>query len=102
MLPWNEDELALETSQLCHDLVDLNRNGVLTINSQPHVNAAKSNDPVFGWGGDGGYVYQKVCFITYFYGIFTMEMYKTVVWFSYDIILSEFVWSNSLSTMFFK
>ena len=60
MLPWNEDELAPETSQVSEDLVELNRTGVLTINSQPHVNAAKSTDPVFGWGGAGGYVYQKV------------------------------------------
>ena len=60
MLPWNEDELAPETSEVSEDLVELNRKGVLTINSQPHANAAKSNDPVFGWGGTGGYVYQKV------------------------------------------
>ncbi|CAB3991290.1 methylenetetrahydrofolate reductase-like isoform X1, partial [Paramuricea clavata] len=59
MLPWNEDELAPETSEVSEDLVELNRKGVLTINSQPHANAAKSTDPVFGWGGAGGYVYQK-------------------------------------------
>jgi methylenetetrahydrofolate reductase (NADPH) len=60
MLPWNEDELAPETMEVSEDLVELNRTGVLTINSQPHANAAKSTDAVFGWGGAGGYVYQKV------------------------------------------
>ncbi|XP_028406469.1 methylenetetrahydrofolate reductase-like [Dendronephthya gigantea] len=59
MLPWNEDDLAPETSEVSDDLVEVNRSGVLTINSQPHANAAKSTDPVFGWGGAGGYVYQK-------------------------------------------
>lgn len=59
MLPWNEDELAPETSVVCDDLLMLNRSGILTINSQPHVNAAKSTDPIFGWGGAGGYIYQK-------------------------------------------
>ena len=60
MLPWNEGELAPETMKVSEDLVEINRCGLLTINSQPHANAAKSTDPVFGWGGAGGYVYQKV------------------------------------------
>lgn len=60
MLPWNEGELAPETSCVSDDLVEVNRTGVLTINSQPCANAAKSTDPIFGWGGEGGYVYQKV------------------------------------------
>lgn len=41
-------------------LARINSKGVLTINSQPNVNGAPSDDPVFGWGGPGGYVYQKV------------------------------------------
>jgi methylenetetrahydrofolate reductase (NADPH) len=40
-------------------LVNINKAGFLTINSQPAVNGAKSDDPVFGWGGPGGRVYQK-------------------------------------------
>lgn len=32
---------------------------LLTINSQPVANGVKSNDPVFGWGPSGGYIYQK-------------------------------------------
>ena len=32
---------------------------IQTINSQPSINGIPSNDKVFGWGGSGGYVYQK-------------------------------------------
>ncbi|XP_062505232.1 methylenetetrahydrofolate reductase (NADPH)-like isoform X2 [Corticium candelabrum] len=58
-LPWNDDELALETSLIVEQLAFLNSHGILTINSQPSVNATPSNDSKFGWGGPGGYVYQK-------------------------------------------
>lgn len=58
-LPWNEDEIAKETSFLSQDLAFANSRGVLTINSQPAVNGRPSTDPVFGWGNKGGYVYQK-------------------------------------------
>lgn len=59
-LPWSEtEELATETSLIVVPLVWMNRNGLLTINSQPRVNAAPSSDITVGWGGPGGYVYQK-------------------------------------------
>ncbi|XP_065842527.1 methylenetetrahydrofolate reductase (NADPH)-like [Oscarella lobularis] len=58
-LPWNEEELASETSLIVDQLAHLNENGMWTINSQPDVNGASSMDPKFGWGGIGGYVYQK-------------------------------------------
>jgi hypothetical protein len=58
-LPWNDDELAMETSLLTEQLAAINRRGVLTINSQPAVNGRSSSDPVVGWGARGGYVYQK-------------------------------------------
>jgi methylenetetrahydrofolate reductase (NADPH) len=59
-LPWSEsEELSMETSVISAPLVWLNRNGLLTINSQPRVNAAPSSDVTFGWGSPGGYVYQK-------------------------------------------
>lgn len=59
-LPWSEaEELATETSVISAPLVWLNRNGLLTINSQPRVNAAPSIDVTVGWGSPGGYVYQK-------------------------------------------
>ena len=35
---------------------------LLTINSQPMVNAVKSDDPVFGWGPANGYIYQRAYF----------------------------------------
>jgi len=37
----------------------MNSHGFLTINSQPRVNAAPSEHPVFGWGPSGGFVWQK-------------------------------------------
>lgn len=58
-LPWCEESLHMETSLIRDKLVALNRAGYLTINSQPRVNAAPSSSSDFGWGPDGGYVYQK-------------------------------------------
>jgi methylenetetrahydrofolate reductase (NADPH) len=58
-LPWSEQAITNEASTIQHDLVDLNRRGFLTINSQPAVNGAKSSDPTVGWGPRNGYVYQK-------------------------------------------
>lgn len=59
-LPWSEaEELATETSVISAPLLWMNRNGLLTINSQPRVNAAPSSDVTVGWGSTGGYVYQK-------------------------------------------
>lgn len=59
-LPWSEtEELATETAVISAPLSWLNKNGFLTINSQPRVNAAPSSDVTVGWGSPGGYVYQK-------------------------------------------
>lgn len=58
-LPWCEVPLHAETTPLSLKLSRLNREGFLTINSQPRVNGARSDDPVHGWGGPGGYCYQK-------------------------------------------
>ncbi|CAG7903025.1 hypothetical protein BRARA_G01867 [Brassica rapa] len=58
--PWSElDGLQPETKIINEQLGKINSNGFLTINSQPSVNAAKSDSPAIGWGGPGGYVYQK-------------------------------------------
>lgn len=55
MLPWNEMEaLQLETEKIKHELIALNTAGYLTINSQPAVNGAASEDSKFGWGGRNG------------------------------------------------
>ncbi|XP_065656577.1 methylenetetrahydrofolate reductase (NADPH) [Hydra vulgaris] len=58
-LPLNDDELQPETSLLSDQLYRINGHGFLTTNSQPAVNAALSTDERFGWGGAGGYIYQK-------------------------------------------
>jgi len=58
-LPWCETGILLETLPLKQKLMNLNKNGFLTINSQPRVNGARSDDKVVGWGGANGYVYQK-------------------------------------------
>lgn len=58
-LPFNDDELQLETSDILKDLLTVNNAGFFTINSQPSVNAAMSSDEKYGWGGSGGYIYQK-------------------------------------------
>jgi methylenetetrahydrofolate reductase (NADPH) len=52
------DNIALETSSIKKELVEINRLGYLTINSQPKINGIKS-DSTDGWGGKGGYLYQK-------------------------------------------
>lgn len=59
-IPWAEDDLASETSVIRDRLINLNKNGILTINSQPNVNCVPSSDKIFGWGSPGGYVFQKV------------------------------------------
>lgn len=59
-LPWSESAcLAKESSVISSPLEWVNSHGLLTINSQPRVNAAPSTDVAFGWGAPGGYVYQK-------------------------------------------
>ena len=59
VFPWVDGELQAETGRISAELVALNRQGYLTINSQPRVNGAPSDDPEVGWGGRGGIVYQK-------------------------------------------
>lgn len=58
-LPWSESAISSEANVLTVGLVDLNSRGLLTINSQPPVNGAKSSDQVYGWGPKNGFVYQK-------------------------------------------
>jgi len=58
-LPWWESPLAPETEHIKDTLVKINKNGFLTINSQPALNGVPSNNEKFGWGPQGGYVYQK-------------------------------------------
>ncbi|EMC93335.1 hypothetical protein BAUCODRAFT_237275 [Baudoinia panamericana UAMH 10762] len=58
-LPWSEAPISMEADVLKDDLINLNSRGLLTINSQPAVDGAKSTDPAYGWGPRNGYVYQK-------------------------------------------
>lgn len=58
-LPWCDQTLARETSTIRTHLVNINRSGFLTINSQPAVDGASSSDVIHGWGPKNGYVYQK-------------------------------------------
>ncbi|GAA5852340.1 hypothetical protein JCM8547_006746 [Rhodosporidiobolus lusitaniae] len=58
-LPWSDQPAAKETSRIAEQLAKINELGFLTINSQPRVDGAKSEDPAFGWGPISGYVYQK-------------------------------------------
>ena len=59
VLPWCESALQAETSEISTILTLINKQGYLTINSQPAVNGERSDHKVFGWGGPGGRVYQK-------------------------------------------
>ena len=60
-LPWSDSAPSKETSIIATQLAKMNELGFLTINSQPAVNGARSDDKIFGWGPSNGYVYQKVC-----------------------------------------
>lgn len=58
--PWSELEgLQAETRIISEQLGKINMKGFLSINSQPAVNGERSDSPSVGWGGPGGYVYQK-------------------------------------------
>ena len=58
-LPWSDTGLSTEVCDIKNELLDLNKRGFLTINSQPSVNGVKSSDSTYGWGPSGGYCYQK-------------------------------------------
>ena len=75
ILPWCESALAQETVPLTRKLAAVNRAGFLSINSQPAVNGAKSTHPMYGWGGEGGRVYQKA-YIEFFA---SPELMKAIV-----------------------
>jgi len=60
-LPWCEESEFSNEIELIKDLLyKLNSHGMLSINSQPAVNARPSNDPYVGWGPEDGYVYQRM------------------------------------------
>ena len=66
-LPWNEQSTSPETNIIKNELIELNKNGFLTTNSQPKVNGVSSSDDSVGWGPLNGFIYQKAyveCFIS--------------------------------------
>ncbi|KAE8377627.1 methylenetetrahydrofolate reductase-domain-containing protein [Aspergillus bertholletiae] len=58
-LPWSDTPISSEAKTIKPNLIELNNRGILTINSQPAVNGARSSHPVYGWGPKNGFVYQK-------------------------------------------
>lgn len=58
-LPWSDSAPSSETTVIATQLFKLNEIGFLTINSQPAVDGARSDDRIHGWGPSNGYVYQK-------------------------------------------
>jgi methylenetetrahydrofolate reductase (NADPH) len=57
-IPWC-DHLASESNDIHTELININKKGYMTINSQPKMNGIKSSDSAYGWGGNDGYLYQK-------------------------------------------
>jgi len=76
--PWCNDGLAPETTLLTKKLVKYNSLGVLTINSQPRLNGVCSTDPTHGWGGKGGYIFQKA-YLEFFINAHFAEALKLVL-----------------------
>ncbi|KAI0840265.1 MTHFR-domain-containing protein [Hypoxylon sp. FL0890] len=64
-IPWSEEELNEETKTITDQLVRLNSKGWWTVASQPAVNGIRSSDPIFGWGPQQGFVFQKA-FVEFF------------------------------------
>ncbi|XP_057304254.1 methylenetetrahydrofolate reductase (NADPH)-like [Hydractinia symbiolongicarpus] len=97
-LPFNDDELQLETGLLLRNLSIVNGEGFLTINSQPNVNAAPSTDEKFGWGGAGGYIYQKA-YLEFFmrkeYVEALLDVLKQYPQVNYHIIDSQGYYDNT-------
>ncbi|WVN89599.1 methylenetetrahydrofolate reductase [Cryptococcus depauperatus CBS 7841] len=65
--PFCDLPLSPESHSILPHLISLNstESQHWTVGSQPAVDAAKSEDPVFGWGPRGGYVFQKA-FVEFF------------------------------------
>ena len=66
--PWCTSSIPVEgeTESIRKELIKLNHQGFLTINSQPPINGKPSDDPSVGWGPSEGWVYQKgylECFV---------------------------------------
>lgn len=58
-IPWSEEDLREETNVIRYQLLALNKRSWWTVASQPAVNGVRSSDQTFGWGPQGGFVFQK-------------------------------------------
>lgn len=58
-LPWSEAAITDEAASIKDNLIDMNKRGLLTINSQPAIDGIESSHQILGWGPPNGYVYQK-------------------------------------------
>ncbi|KAJ3441127.1 methylenetetrahydrofolate reductase [Anaeramoeba flamelloides] len=58
-IPWKEERLDLENMMIQQKLERLVNYGLLIINSQPRINSISSEDLRVGFGGPGGYIFQK-------------------------------------------
>lgn len=74
-LPWNDSKLAAESKDIFSQVHHLNKNGFLTVNSQPAVNCAPSDHPSYGWGPSNGFVWQKA-YIEFFCSPENLELLK--------------------------
>lgn len=63
--PWSSEPLSTETEVIKNELCQLNTKQLWTVGSQPAVNCAASENPKFGWGPAGGYIFQK-SFVEFF------------------------------------
>ncbi|KAK7094019.1 methylenetetrahydrofolate reductase (NADPH)-like [Littorina saxatilis] len=77
-IPWDDSELIAETMMISDKLACINKRGVLTINSQPRVNCAPSDDPSVGWGMPHGYIYQKA-YLEFFTSRENVEALKKIL-----------------------
>jgi len=77
-LPWIGTPVSLETGPILDTLIDINTKGCWTINSQPNVNGVSSENPNFGWGPSGGYVYQKA-YIEFFASPEDLDRIETIL-----------------------
>ncbi|KAK6177251.1 hypothetical protein SNE40_015386 [Patella caerulea] len=77
-IPWDDGEMSAETALIADNLAEVNKQGVLTINSQPNVNAAPSDDPNVGWGTPNGYIFQKA-YLEFFTSPANVQVLKEIL-----------------------
>lgn len=58
-LPWSDGPIGADTNVLKDALIEINKKGFFTLNSQPALSGVRSNDKLYGWGPKNGFVYQK-------------------------------------------